>query len=87
MALVTYWLALAVVLVLVPSRCFEALADYATAQQELRYDFFNTNPVHVLKSVHLGEGTPLVYFMRGKEYLQRQKVGKMSLPNSKTVCC
>jgi len=87
MALITYWLALAVVLVLVPSRAYEAQTDYATAQHELRYDFFNTNPVHVLKSVHLGEGTPLVYFLRGKEYLQRRRLGKMSLPKSKAACC
>mmetsp|Transcript_125983 Transcript_125983/g.245694 ORF Transcript_125983/g.245694 Transcript_125983/m.245694 type:complete len:912 (-) Transcript_125983:36-2771(-) len=87
LALISYWLAVAVVLVIVPSRCFQADTDYWTAQQELKYDFFNTNPVHVLKTLHLSQGSPLVYFMRGKEYLQRQRNGKMSLPNSAKACC
>eukprot|EP00927_Polykrikos_kofoidii_P035973 TRINITY_DN30441_c0_g1_i1.p1 TRINITY_DN30441_c0_g1~~TRINITY_DN30441_c0_g1_i1.p1 ORF type:complete len:1013 (+),score=146.76 TRINITY_DN30441_c0_g1_i1:203-3241(+) len=43
------------------------------AKKLLRYDFFNTNPVHVLKSRHCHTDRPLVYFTRGRENLQRLK--------------
>lgn len=46
--------------------------DFAQCLQRLRYDYFNTNPIFVLKSQYLkGYGPPLVYFSRGKEYLQK----------------
>jgi len=45
--------------------------DYVQARRVLRYDYFNTNPVQVLKSRFLREGKPLTYFVRGKEYLQQ----------------
>lgn len=45
--------------------------NYAEARKHLRYDYFNTNPVKVLRSHFLQEGQPLTYFVRGKEYLQK----------------
>jgi len=45
--------------------------DYAKARSILCYDYFNTNPIQVLKSRYLREGKPLTYFVRGKEYLQQ----------------
>lgn len=45
--------------------------DYVQARRVLRYDYFNTNPVQVLKSRFLNHRTTFTYFVRGKEYLQR----------------
>jgi hypothetical protein len=45
--------------------------EYAEARAHLGYDYFNTNPIQVLKSHYLHEGPPLTYFVRGKEYLQK----------------
>jgi hypothetical protein len=45
-------------------------ASYYKARNLLGYDYFNTNPIIVLKSRYLRKGRPLTFFVRGKEYLQ-----------------
>eukprot|EP00404_Azadinium_spinosum_P057377 CAMPEP_0180786364 /NCGR_PEP_ID=MMETSP1038_2-20121128/50755_1 /TAXON_ID=632150 /ORGANISM="Azadinium spinosum, Strain 3D9" /LENGTH=347 /DNA_ID=CAMNT_0022823469 /DNA_START=187 /DNA_END=1227 /DNA_ORIENTATION=- len=82
-ALGTYWLGLCAVLYSVSPHSDNDTEGYAGTRQTLRYDYFNTNPVHVLKALYLGEGpaalkgkeaASIVYFQRGKEYLQIQRV-------------
>lgn len=52
----------------------EATEGYEVAKEKMDYDWFNTNPVHVLKTIYdpayRAEHGELVYYQRGKEYLQ-----------------
>lgn len=76
--------------------------DYMQSVRRLRYDYFNTNPVHVLKTLYLKEyGPPLVYFQRGKAHLQKPRKDTLSSsrlelyemdskfcpPERRTACC
>mmetsp|Transcript_37595 Transcript_37595/g.70199 ORF Transcript_37595/g.70199 Transcript_37595/m.70199 type:complete len:1042 (+) Transcript_37595:144-3269(+) len=75
--------------------------DYVKTVKMLRYNYFNTNPIHVLKTVYLKEyGPPLVYFQRGKGHLQKPRKdpfaasrlelyeidNKLCSPESRTCC-
>jgi hypothetical protein len=71
MALGLYWLALTIVFNLFSCESERGTQEYSSMRRVLRYDYFNTNPIHVLKSQYLKHGTPLVFFQRGKEYLQK----------------
>lgn len=58
---------------------------YYDAKQHLRYDYFNTNPIMVLKSQYLKEGKPLTYFVRGKEYLQKPEDGPLGQSEDENI--
>jgi len=71
MSMLTYLGLLAVVYRLVTPFDFGGKGDFNAARKRLRYDYFNTNPIMVLKSRYLRQSPPLTYFVRGKEYLQQ----------------
>lgn len=98
LAMLTHWFLLMLVLLRAPLHNDKGTASYEAARRFLRYDYFNTNPVHVLKEVFL-EGRNMVPFKRGKEYLQRgppapQRKRPAGAPKfnlmaglSRTACC
>jgi len=71
LSLLLYLIAVHLVLQGVSTHTDIGKGDYANAREILRYDYFNTNPIQVLKSRYLKDGKPLTYFARGKEYLQQ----------------
>lgn len=71
-----HWVLLFAILQRQSASSDDGTETYEAVRERLPYDFFNTNPVHVLKTQLLREGTPLVFFQRGKEYLQKVKPGK-----------
>eukprot|EP00927_Polykrikos_kofoidii_P060374 TRINITY_DN5536_c0_g2_i1.p1 TRINITY_DN5536_c0_g2~~TRINITY_DN5536_c0_g2_i1.p1 ORF type:complete len:941 (+),score=77.08 TRINITY_DN5536_c0_g2_i1:29-2851(+) len=75
-ALAIHWTALYFVLLYTAIASGGSGVSYHQACKRLRYDFFNTNPVCVLKSRHCQMGKPLVYFQRGKEHLQQRSTVK-----------
>lgn len=70
LAMVTHWFLLVLVLLNAPLNSDLGTANYEDTRARLLYDYFNTNPVHVLREVFL-EGRNVIPFQRGKEYLQR----------------
>jgi len=72
-----HWILLFMLLNATSWRSDDGKEDYRTTKKRVRADYFNTNPVHVLKSQFLDNRHPLIYFQRGKEYLQESgKRGK-----------
>jgi hypothetical protein len=69
-ALVIYELAFFGLLQFVDDDDDSGKGTYEEVKALLGYDYFNTNPIHVLRSQYCDEGTPLVYFQHGKEYQQ-----------------
>merc|ERR1711957_63818 len=96
-ALTAYWLLLGLVLFLISSDSDEGSGEYNATRKRLRYDYFNTNPIYVLRHNYLErddhDHRNIVYFQRGKEYLQRtskrQDGIKLSREAKKAIgaCC
>merc|ERR1719271_2386942 len=72
-ALVIYELAFFGLLQFVDDDDDSGKGTYEEVKALLGYDYFNTNPIHVLRSQYCNEGKPLVYFQHGKEYQQGGK--------------
>eukprot|EP00927_Polykrikos_kofoidii_P060373 TRINITY_DN5536_c0_g1_i1.p1 TRINITY_DN5536_c0_g1~~TRINITY_DN5536_c0_g1_i1.p1 ORF type:complete len:943 (+),score=101.77 TRINITY_DN5536_c0_g1_i1:61-2889(+) len=84
-ALSIHWIALHFVLHYTAVASGGSGVSYLQASKRLRYDFFNTNPICVLKSRHCQMGKPLVYFQRGKEYLQQRSSWKKEFHDSSST--